>query len=201
MQKLCRISVQGKRLVSGEAFSRQNPAEWERVLHVLEDSDFADDFAETELLSKSSVQTALENFLGLEKEKEAPAVELCTYGVFEKENGVYKISYEESEITDFEGALTTFCVTPDGSLSLIRRFPKWKEASFYRGAAPCMIFQGHTRTQCDYGKELGLPPVFLCTHALLVDLSSYGGTIDLDYSVEIAGFCVERNAFHIEVET
>lgn len=117
-----------------------------------------------------------------------PQTELATYGIFTEEDGAWLLSYEESEITGEEGVLTTFCIMPNGCVSLIKRGGPEKT---------CLIFEKGKRHLCDYGADRGIPPVTLYTKDLKTCVSPAGGKIDLDYVVEIAGSKSEHNEFHI----
>ena len=116
---------------------------------------------------------------------------LTTYGIFShEEDGSWRISYEDSEVTGLEGCLTTFCLAPTGMLIMLRR-----------GAVKtCMVFEEAHRHLCDYGAAAGAPSVTLHTHRLKASLNENGGSIRVDYSVELRGSRTEEGALVITVE-
>ncbi|MBR5295990.1 MAG: DUF1934 domain-containing protein [Clostridia bacterium] len=116
---------------------------------------------------------------------------LTSYGIFSKEDdGSFRITYEDSEITGLEGCLTTFCLSPSGMLILLRGGE----------VRTCMVFEESARHLCDYGAAQGAPSVVLHTHTMKGDLNEKGGTLFVDYSVEMCGTMTERNELSIRVE-
>ncbi len=119
------------------------------------------------------------------------ATTLTAHGLFSiEEDGSFRISYEDSEITGLEGCLTTFCLTATGMLIMLRRGT----------VKTCMVFENAHRHLCDYGAGGGIPSVFLHTHSLKSDLTEEGGTVEVEYSVEIRGAKTEHNLLTITVE-
>lgn len=122
-----------------------------------------------------------------------PAIvtDLTAYGMFsQEEDGSWRVSYEDSEITGLEGCLTTFCLTASGMLIMLRRGT----------VKTCMAFEAGHRHLCDYGSAGGISSVFLHTHSLRGEWTENGGTVIADYSVEMRGSRTERNTLSITVE-
>lgn len=116
---------------------------------------------------------------------------LTSEGVFSKEkDGSFRATYEDSEITGLDGCLTTFCLSPSGMLILLRG----------GDIRTCMVFEEDARHLCDYGASDGAPSVVLHTHAVKHDLGDNGGTLYVDYSVEMCGTMTERNELSIRIE-
>ena len=116
---------------------------------------------------------------------------LTSCGIFSKEDdGSFRVTYEDSEITGLEGCLTTFCLSPSGMLILLRR----------GDVRTCMVFEEDARHLCDYGAADGAPSVVLHTHRMKSDLGDAGGTLFVDYSVEMCGTMTERNELSIRIE-
>lgn len=121
----------------------------------------------------------------------AAATTLTSYGLFSKEeDGSFRLSYEDTEITGLEGCLTTFCLSATGMLIMLRRGT----------VKTCMVFEEGRRHLCDYGAVGGAPTVFLHTHSLWANLDENGGTLQVEYSVELRGTRTERNSLSILVE-
>lgn len=183
MKKPCRITVRSERqLAALELFSpreEKDCEEWEEMLWE-EGLDVSDDKLYTDRKQEMSPEGAI------------PSADttLTARGLFSlEEDGTYRVSYEDSEITGLEGCLTTFCHTPSGMLIMLRRGP----------VKTCMVFEKGHRHLCDYGAAGGVPSVFLHTHALRADLNEQGGRIRVDYSVEIRGSRTERNTLDVSV--
>ncbi|MBR2616017.1 MAG: DUF1934 domain-containing protein [Clostridia bacterium] len=116
---------------------------------------------------------------------------LTSYGICSlEEDGSFRFSYEDSEITGLEGCLTTFCFSPSGMLVMLRRGP----------VKTCMVFEKGHRHLCDYGSELGFPSVSLHTHELDFSPTARGAEIRVGYSVDAGGSRAERNELTISVE-
>ena len=121
----------------------------------------------------------------------ATATTLTSHGLFSKEeDGSFRLSYEDTEITGLEGCLTTFCLSATGMLIMLRRGT----------VKTCMVFEEGHRHLCDYGAAGGAPTVFLHTHTLSANLDENGGTLQVEYSVELQGIRTERNSLSILVE-
>lgn len=169
MKKTCRIDVTSTRHFHGADFLpslHSEEEEWEAYEAGGPDAD--EDFP----VNPSATST------------------LTAYGIFtHEEDGSWRISYEDSEITGLKGCLTTFCLAPTGMLILLRRGE----------VRTCMAFENGARHLCDYGLEGNLPSVVLHTHRMEGDLTEAGGTIRVDYSVEIRGTRAEHNELFIEI--
>jgi len=115
---------------------------------------------------------------------------LNAYGIAERtDDGSWRISYEDSEITGLPGCLTTFCLVPDGSVILLRRGE----------VRTCMIFRRGTRQVCEYSTDGSVPSVVLHTHELEWEMGDAGGRLYVNYSVEMRGTVVEQNAIDLSV--
>ncbi len=176
MKKPCEIRVKSTRLFHmAEAFLPQNnlPAE----------EDFLDDFLfeEFEESDQMQIPDARENGHSV----------LTTRGVYSfEEDGSFRASYEDSEITGLEGCLTTFCLSATGMLILLRSGQM----------RTCMVFEEGRRHLCDYGAEGGVPAVVLQTHKLETNFDESGCRFFVDYSVEIRGTLTERNEILVEIQ-
>lgn len=178
MQRPCKIEIQSTRKIHPPVLQGQSPSpaeeEWEEILYEegMEPEDMFPDGGNP-LPGIPPASTLL-----------------CASGLFSlEEDGTYRISYEDTEITGLEGCLTTFCLSCSGMLIMLRR----------GSVNTCMVFEENGRHLCDYGAEGGVPPVVLHTHELDFDLSLDGGKIFVRYAVEIRGTRTEENQLDILV--
>lgn len=185
MNRPCKISVISTRCLSAlSALPRLENRDWEEEWEemVLEEGLEPSD----EALPRDSYKNEI-----LEESKADLSTTLTAIGMFSREeDGSFRISYEDSEITGLQGCLTTFCLSPTGMLILLRRGP----------VKTCMVFENAHRHLCDYGVADGIASVVLHTHSLISDLTENGGEIFVDYSVEMRGCLTERNRLTLKVE-
>ncbi len=178
MQRPCRIEIKSTRTIYPPALSSNSQTAWEEEWE--------------EILFQE----------GMEPEDMFPdggnplpgipphSTTLYANGIYAlEEDGTYRISYEDSEITGLEGCLTTFCLSCSGMLIMLRR----------GGVNTCMVFEENGRHLCDYGAAGGIPSVFLHTHELDFDLSLDGGFVRVRYAVEIRGTRTEENELELSV--
>ena len=188
MERICKITVESRRNVV--SFGTTPPA------LSPEEEEWEDDFFDEE---KEDLSRLTEEAIPSDAWKKKPALptpppvsttSLCAFGVFShEEDGSFRISYEDSEVTGLEGCLTTFCLSPAEMLIMLRRGP----------VKTCMVFEAGRRHLCDYGSELGFPSVAVHTHTLSHSLSEQGGKVRVRYSVDAGGALAERNELIITV--
>lgn len=134
---------------------------------------------------------AKENPSPLSEDSDAPLLDMITDGKISFEDGMVKISYNESELTGMEGAITTLSFSPE----------KPDLISMLRGGSvtTALVFEPFTRHICIY--ETPIMPFELCIYTisakntLLID-----GKLYLDYIVEIKGSQAERTCFKMKIE-
>jgi len=119
----------------------------------------------------------------------ADSMELVTQGVLQKDNDVYILSYQESEVTGLDGTLTTFHVEPE-------RVTLMRIGDFNSQ----MVFEEGRRHMSMYNTPYGALSVGVNTRHLLTDLDEAGGTIEIDYNLELEHAIVGRNVFQIKVK-
>ena len=119
-----------------------------------------------------------------------PQVEFTTAGTIEKRDGKLSISYEESEITGMEGTVTRFDIMDDGCVT----FSRTGSYNLH------LVFESGKRYICSTKNDI-LPYSYCVTTRNLKNLMSYdGGSIDIDYSIDINGAETEHNEFCIKVD-
>ena len=163
-------------------------------------------FSSAELLAEEALEDALkeenlpsgpvprDSYLprSVPKPEAIPMVtEMTSLGLFSREeDGSFRISYEDSEVTGMEGCLTTFSLSPSGILILLRQGT----------VKTCLVFEEGHRHLCDYGIKVGLPSMVIDTARVEHSLSEKGGRILADYSVEIRGSRTEKNRITLTVQ-
>lgn len=159
-------------------------------MEFLEDELLEEDLPEEMLFPESTDRPAVGGLFD-PKALQPKSSTLTSYGIFSREeDGSYRITYEDSEATGLDGCLTTFCLSPTGMLILLRRGE----------IKTCMVFEKGHRHLCDYGVGGEIPSVVLHTHEVKSDLTEQGGSLFVDYSVEIRGIRTERNELLIQVK-
>ncbi|HWP80114.1 MAG TPA: DUF1934 domain-containing protein [Candidatus Acidoferrum sp.] len=118
-------------------------------------------------------------------------VELITDGMFGREGTDYVISYDETEMTGMQGAKTTIRVTKDNTVTLHRS----------GGGGAAMVFEPGRRSQCHYEMESGAGLMMTVGPARVINrLSKAGGSLFVDYKLEVMGELMSKNNFLIKVE-
>ena len=180
----CRISVYSRRILA-VPFARESEA-WEEAEEAWEAILEEENVPYDEPLPSPDDWSE-----GVESAAEEMGTELLTHGLFSyEEDGSWRISYEDTDVTDLPGCLTSFCFSPPEMLTLIRQGP----------VQTCMVFENGHRHLCDYGIKAGASTVVLNTRSLKSDMAPSGGRAVLDYTVEMRGCRTETNHLTLTVE-
>jgi len=101
--------------------------------------------------------------------------EIFSKGFFEKTENGYKISYEESEATGFEGSVTT-----------LETFGSDKIVMDRTGAVTSnLVIERDTKHHCVYGTPYGSFTVGVNTKDIVCRLDDGGGTVDFHYVIDV----------------
>lgn len=120
---------------------------------------------------------------------EDETIELVTEGLLAKEGeGAYTLSYQESELTGLEGTLTTFQIE-DGRITLMRHGEVNSQ----------MVFEEGRRHLSMYNTPYGALAVGIKTHRMDCRMDDHGGSIEINYAIEIEHAVAGRNLFQIQV--
>lgn len=130
---------------------------------------------------------------GRQEFENAPAdgVELLTQGSLRLEDGVYTLTYQESQVTGMEGTQTTIQVERDGERVTLMRTGGYNSQ---------MVFEEGRRHLSLYQTPYGSMTVGINTWHLLAELDEHGGEIEVDYMIEIEHAAVGRNVFQIRIK-
>lgn len=121
--------------------------------------------------------------------QEPDVIELVTEGIMERRNHVWAISYEESDLTGLEGVTTVFRVGPRG-VSL-KRSGKLQSQ---------MIFMEGFRHESLYQMEIGTLMVAVQAQKVRSTLTESGGTVDINYNIEIEDSAQGVVEYHLDVK-
>ncbi len=122
---------------------------------------------------------------------ESSETELLTDGVLRiLDNGAVEISYEESEVTGFEGSTTFLTVTSDRLVNLKRV-----------GTAPSnLTIEVDKKHHCHYGTPYGDFMMGVYTHAVKSTLTFDGGDLYLKYAIDVNSSHVSDNEIFLNVK-
>ena len=118
------------------------------------------------------------------------SVELMTRGTMTGRNGKFAISYEETELTGVRGPTTTFLVFNP------RRIVLSREGTIRSR----MVFEENVKNEALYDLGFGSLLISICARKISVDLSEAGGSLTIDYTVEVEQSMSSRNTYEIRVE-
>lgn len=115
-------------------------------------------------------------------------IELQTSGCFAEKNGKFYIIYEESELTGFEDTTTTIKITDD-TVSMTR-------SGKYRSK---MVFKRGEKRLCSYNTPYGVIPVGVNPTKLESELSANGGSVSIEYALDIDNCECMKNRLNLTV--
>ena len=115
-------------------------------------------------------------------------MELVTEGTLEKRNGVWDITYEESDLTELSGVSTSFCVSDRGIA--LKRTGRLQSQ---------MIFREGIRHESLYQLDFGALMIAVTAQKIRYDLSEQGGTVDIVYNIEVEQSAAGVVEYHLSV--
>lgn len=124
------------------------------------------------------------------QDQEPEDIELLTEGSMHLREGVWEISYEESELTGLGGVTTTFRVEPDKVI--LQRTGKLHSQ---------MVFIQGQRHESLYQMEFGALLISVYPRQVFFDLTEDGGFIDLVYDIDIEQSTGGTIDYHIDIRT
>lgn len=123
------------------------------------------------------------------EEEEAPPITVVTPGHYYLQNGAYYVIYEESELTGLAGTRTMLKIT-DNTVTVTRL-----------GTYPSqLMFEDGRRHLSLYHTEYGDLAVAVTTQSITCELAPGGGSVDVEYAVEIDNQPVGINHLKVEVK-
>ena len=123
------------------------------------------------------------------EQAEPETIELVTEGCLQPDGeDAYTLTYQESELTGLEGTLTTFQIEPD-RVTLLRVGEVNSQ----------MVFQEGRRHLSMYDTPYGALSVGINTKKMRARLDAAGGSIEIDYALEIDHAVAGENLFKIDI--
>ena len=122
-------------------------------------------------------------------DQEPEVIELVTEGTMENVAGVWTLCYEESDLTGLAGVTTTFRMEP-GKITLTRTGKLNSEMVFQEGVFHNSLYQ----------MEFGALMITVCATEISTKLDESGGTIDLDYRIEIEHGAAGTISYHLDIK-
>lgn len=116
-------------------------------------------------------------------------IELISECEYYKADGVFFCEYEESEITGLSGTKTTIEIAKD-YVSLTRRGTVNSQ----------MLFMEGRKTSSIYAMPFGQMTIDIHTKSLETNVDEKGGTLKVDYIIDINNVSGGHNTFDIKIE-
>lgn len=113
-----------------------------------------------------------------------------TRGTMTGRNGKFAISYEETELTGVAGTTTTFLVFNPRRVVLSRE----------GGIRSRMVFEEGCKHEALYDLGFGSLLISICAQKIDVALGDTGGSLHIDYTVDVEDSMSSRNAYEIRVQ-
>ena len=123
-------------------------------------------------------------------ETDGDAFELMTDGEYSRNDGISTFSYFESQLTGFDGLLTTFNVEPD-RVVLKRGDPSTAD----------MIFSEEQKHHFLYETPFGAITMGIDTHSIVKNMRDDGGHLEIRYNIEVDSVSISSNLFCIDIVT
>jgi len=120
---------------------------------------------------------------------DADSFELMTDGEYMRQDEVATFSYVESELTGYDGLLTTFNVEPERVV-----------LSRGGGMNGDMIFSEKQKHHFLYETPFGAITMGIDTHSIKTNMRDDGGNLEIRYDIEVDNVAVSRNLFIIDIE-
>lgn len=117
------------------------------------------------------------------------AVELVTRGTLTWGRGKFAVAYTETALTGTEGVISTFFISGKNRVVLTRSGPIQSK----------MIFDEGQKNEGLYDLGFGALLVGVAAKQVAADMSENGGTIRIDYTVEIEQSTTSQNTYEINV--
>ena len=121
-------------------------------------------------------------------DQEPDVIELITEGTLEKLENGWEILYQESKLTGMEGVTTSFLIEPDSII--LTRTGSLKSQ---------MVFTLDKPHDSLYQMDFGALMITVCATKIHTDLSENGGTVDLDYRIEIEQSSAGMIEYHLDM--
>ena len=133
------------------------------------------------------VVISIRSIHGLGEESE-DRIEFTTDGLYHYEDGTGYLSYLESEVTGLPGTETCVEIRPD-EVVVDRR----------GGVTSRMVFRRGEKNRFQYETPYGMATLGMSTQRIRHDIGAKGGSVEIDYVLDVEHAVVERNRFCLNV--
>ena len=116
-------------------------------------------------------------------------IEMTTEGHFYDKDGKYYISYNEGELSGLEKCSTTLKISPDGTVTMMRRGQTNTHLVFEKGRC----HTGHYETP--YGDFT----ISVTAKDVDVDIDENGGDLSIDYIMDINNVAQSHNGISLKI--
>lgn len=137
---------------------------------------------------KKDVFITVQGFQTVEGEQDQ--VELMTTGRFYRKDGLYYLTYEETEATGFAGCRTTLKVGPGRKVTMTR----------FGANRSQLIVEDGVRHQCSYDTGYGSITIGVMGSHFASQLTDQGGSLEFGYSLDIDTCVASENRVCIQVQ-
>ena len=128
------------------------------------------------------------NSIHCDAEGEEDRIEFTTDGEYRFENGTGYLSYLESEVTGLPGTRTSLEIRPDEVI-----------VDRTGGITSRMVFRRGEKNSFQYETPFGMATLGMNTRRIRHDFGAAGGSMVIDYVLDVEHALVERNRFCVEV--
>ena len=122
------------------------------------------------------------------KDQEPEIIELVTEGTLKRTGESWELQYEESPLTGLDGVTTTFEIAPD-KVILTRTGKLNSQMVFVEGVTHDSLYQ------MDFGALM----ISVCATSIRFDITENGGTVDLDYDIQVEQSAAGRISYHLDI--
>ena len=124
-------------------------------------------------------------------EDDSDSIELTTRAEYSGRDGTYRLRYQESEITGFEGCETTIDVQGNRQVTITRSG---------QSGATCLCLENGRRHQCLYETPYGTLNIGVYTSRIDSSLGEYGGDLSFQYSLDVNNTSTTENNVRVSVK-
>lgn len=121
-------------------------------------------------------------------DQEPDTIELVTEGTLEQVGNGWEVCYEESDLTGLQGVSTKFFIE-DKKITLLRTGKLNSEMIFEEGISHDSLYQ----------IEFGALMLTVCAKKVAFDITPDGGTIDLEYEIEVEHSAAGMIEYHLDM--
>lgn len=118
--------------------------------------------------------------------------ELLTKGFLYSKDNIFKIVYDDSEVTGFKGCTTSITVKGGNFVSIIRKGAKCNTD---------LIVESGKKHYCYYSVPYGEMNVGIYTHKVNSTLSADGGNLFIKYTLDVNSSYLSDNEIDIDVKS